>query len=377
MKNNLYFNVIITVIFIFFLNLSFIGLSLGITSEKDITEWRKLAEFPKINFKQEINEFPKKFENFYNDKFGFRYILLNLNATIYNEIFKKSPVINIIRTDKDWYFHNEARFIAPNYSIYYNNIIFSDQQLADIGDIFLRDKKFLDQNNIHYLFVIVPDKEVIYPEYYPYPSFINANIQLSQILSTLNKRGIPTLFLGPQLIEAKKSTDIPIYMRQDSHWNSLGAFFGYQSVINSLKEYFPSIESLQLSDFNIAINSIELTERYDLNRLKSLIKTPKESTELEINFKMKDNALYKIHKINKAIIYSDSFFHGDPQKDYTRGSMHFLKFHFKDMIHVDGRLWGSAKPEIEKERPDIVIREIIQRDLYRFFAQTAQTGFEK
>lgn len=365
------FNIITTTIFIFFLSISFIGLFFGMTSKKDNTEWRKLAEFPKINSRIMVPEFPKLFELYYNDSFGFRNILLSLNATIAIKLFKKSPVANIIRTDRDWYFHNEARYVAPDYKIFYQNIIFSDQQLAALGETFLSDKKFLDQKSIPYLFVIVPDKEVVYPEYYPYPSFINTSIQLSQILKVLNEKGISTLFLGPQLIEAKESVNVPIYIRQDSHWNSLGAFFGYQSVINRLKEYFPNTESLRLSDFDTTINSIE---RYDLYRLNSLIKTPNDSKEIEMDFKVKDDALYKIHKIDKAIIYSDSFFHGDYPKGYIGGSMYFLKYHFKNMIHVDGILWGSAKQKIEKEHPDIVIREIIQRNLYRFITQPSQAA---
>lgn len=364
---NIFFNVITAIMFIFFLSLSFIGLFFGITSKQENTEWRKLAEFPKINSKIKINEFPKKFDLFFNDNFGFRNILLRADATIAFELFKKSPVAAVIRTDKDWYFHNEARFTAPDYKLYYHHIIFSEHQLAAIGDFFLAEKKWLDQKNIPYLFVIIPDKEVIYPEYYPYPNFINANIQLSQILSSLDKRGIQTLFLGPQMIKAKKSIDIPIYTRQDAHWNSLGAFFGYQAVINRLKEYFPGIESLQLSDFNIAINSVELKKGYDLNRLKSLIKNPNESIEPIIDFKVKDNVADKINKIGKVIIYGDSYFLGDPYKDYIGGSMYYLKYNFKDMIYAHDSLWGVEKSKIEKEQPDIVIREIIQRNLYKSF----------
>lgn len=371
MKNNPFFNVLTTIIFIVFLSLSFVGLSLGITSRADNTEWRKLSESPQINSGVKISQFPKNFEAFYKDNFGFRNILLQINATIAYDFFKKSPVVNIIKTDKDWYFHNEPRFIAPNYKFWYDHILFSDKELAGIGDYFLAEKKWLDQKHIPYIFVIVPDKEVIYPEFYPYPDFINANIQLSQILNSLNKRGVPNLFLGPQLVEAKKFTDIPIYIKQDSHWNILGAFFGYQAVMNKIKEYFPNAESLQLSDFNIAVNLTDLPRGYDLHRLKSLIKNPNDSTEPLVDFKIKDNAASRINKIGKAYLYADSFLIGDPSRDNSGGALYFLKYNFDKLIFDRDSLWPPDQAEIEKEKPDIVIREVIQRNLYKYVGPAA------
>ena len=369
MKNNLY-NKIITLIFILFLSLSFIGLAFGITSTKENTEWRKLAEFPKINTQLKLNEFPKKFEQFYNDNFGLRNILLRINATIYFGVFNQSPAVGVIKNSKDWYFHNEPRFMAPNYSLYYDHIIFSDQQLSAIGDIFLADKMWLNQKNIPYLFVIVPDKEVIYPEYFPYPEFINSKIQLSQILGVLNAKGIPTMYLGPNIAQAKKLSDVAMFYRQDAHWSSVGAFYGYQALMQRLKEYFPYSESLTLSDFDIKVDSVSLPRGFDLNRLKSLMTNISDSAEPVLDFQVKDGVLDKINKIDKVVIYADSYFVGDPARNYLGGSLNYLRYNFKNIVVIDDSLWGLEKSKIEQEKPSIVIREIIQRNLYKYYAQT-------
>ncbi len=369
MRKNL-FNSSITIIFTIFLCLSFIGLSLGMTSKIDNTELRQLNEFPKINSGIKPSEFPKKFEDFYNDSFGLRNILLEVYRRILGKVFNQVLVDkNVIKTDKDWYFHNEARYVKPNYKYYYDHIIFSDKQLAAISDIFLAEKNYLDQKNIRYLYVIVPDKEAVYPEYYPFPNFINANIQASQILSALNKKGIPTLFLGPQMIETKKTTDILIYQKQDPHWDQLGAFFAYQAIVNKLKEYFPGIESLQLSDFDIKINSDDPNREYDSKTLKPLIKTPNEVAEKvehveSVGFYDKEDVLNKINKINKVIVYGDSFFYPQPWP-YTGGALYFLKNNFKNTIVFGLSNSELDKKLIEKEKPDIFIRETIQRNLYR------------
>ncbi len=365
MKKNL-FNIILTAVFIFFLSLSFIGLFLGMTSKIDNTEWRRLAQFPVINDKMKIDEFPKKFEQFYNDNFGFRNILLILDATIEFELFKKSPVAAVIRTANGWYFHNEARFMAPAYKYYYHHITLSNKLLSWIGDNFLDEKKYLDGRRIPYLFVVVPDKEIVYPEYFPYPNFINSNIQLSLILNALKKREIPVLYLGSQIVDTKKNTDIPLYWKEDAHWNSFGAFIGYQAIISRLKDHFPNIDSLQLSDFNISINS-QITNAHDLNRLKSLIHGSDNSKEPIVNFTLKDGVLSRINKINKVLIYADSYFVGAPP-EYIGGAMYFLKYHFDNIILHNDPLWGLEKTKVEEEKPDLVIREIIQRNLYKYYA---------
>lgn len=371
MKGKSFFNIFTAIMFAAFLNLSLAGFYLGITSKIDNTEWRKLSEFPVITPEMKISQFPKAFEAFYNDNFGFRNILLQLNATIAYDIFKKSPVVNIIKTDKNWYFHNEPRFIAPNYKFWYDHILFSDRELSAIGDYILAEKEWLAERKIPYLFIIVPDKEVVYPEYYPYPNFLNANIQVARIMDALNKREVLNLFLGPQLIKDKKLTDVPLYLKLDSHWNLLGAFFGYQIIINRLKEYFPSTESLQLTDFDMVLNSVDLKQGYDLHRLKSLIKGNDDAAETIIDFNIKKGAADKINRIGKAYLYADSFFIGDPARDNIGGAMYFLKYNFNQMIIGNDSLWPLDKATIEKEKPDIVIREVIQRNLYKYIGPAA------
>lgn len=217
------------------------------------------------------------------------------------------------------------------------------------------------------MLVIVPDKEVIYPDYFPFNNFINANIQLAQIQEAINKAGVKTLYLKPQLIEARKSSQLSIYYRQDAHWNSLGAFFGYQAVIKELSEYFPNLQSLEQSDFDIKIDALELPNGFDLNRLKSLIGELKDSDEPVLEFKIKNEALEKLSKLDNIFVYADSYFVGDVGRNYAGGLLHYLRYHFKKMVVSNDPLWGLQKDKIEKEKPDLVIRGIVQRSLYKFY----------
>ncbi len=363
MKSSIFFNLVYLVIFIVFLSMSSIGMYLRITSNTEETEWRKLTEFPKVNAEMEISKFPKKFEQFYNDNFGFRDFLLHIDATIKKSLLKV-PVQNEIAGKMNWFFFNEAKDSYHDFKSFYSHIIFSNQELNRIANVLQADKDWLAQKNIPYLFVIVPDKEVVYPEFYPYPNYINSNIQLAQILDVLDRKtSVSYLYLGPQLIAAKKIVDAPLYFKYDNHWNHMGAFFGYQAVINKIKKDFPYNESLQLSDFNLSIVKQSGAEKFDLNRLRSLLED-NATGDVDIDLHIKDSAIEGINKINKALILDDSFF-GNASYENIGGSIHFLKYNFNKIISIENPFSALDRSQVEKEQPDIVIRETIQRNAYR------------
>lgn len=370
MKINKIFSLITLLVFIFFLCLSSLGMFLGTNSKAANIEWRKLAEFPKINPKMKFSEFPKQFELFFNDNFGFRYFLLSLNTTIMFNLFKEVLGSNTIVGTNGWLFHNEAHATQHSYKYWYDHFILSGQEVDRISNYFLTEKKWLDKRGIGYLFVIVPDKEQIYPEYYPYPEFINSNIQLSQILESLDKKGVPNLYLKSKLIEAKQIINQPLYCTQDTHWNMFGAFFGYQAIMEKLKEQNSNIESLNLSDFDITVSQGDSTVQYDLYRLKSLTNKPTEYIEPVITFKLKDNSFDEIKKINLALIYGDSFLLSTNRTNsggYNFGGLtFFLENNFNKIMTPLPSSAQLDKVEIEKDHPDIFIREIIQRNIYQF-----------
>lgn len=362
MKINKIFSLITLLIFIFFLCLSSLGMFLGINSKAVNTEWRKLAEFPKINPKMKFSEFPKQFELFFNDNFGFRYFLLSLNTTIMFSLFKEVLESTTIVGTNGWFFHNEAHAIQHSYKYWYNHFILSDQEVDKISNYFLAEKKWLDKRGIGYLFVVVPDKEQIYPEYYPYPEFINSNIQLFQILESLDKKGVPNLYLKSNLIKAKQIINQPLYFKQDTHWNIFGAFFAYQAIMEKLKEQNPDIESFNLSDFDISVSQGDSTVQYDLYRLKSLINDSTKDFKPLIT-KLKNNSSGKIKNKNRALIYGDSFLLGG--SDFV-GLSFFLENSFNKIKTPLASTAPLDKAEVEKDHPDIFIREIIQRNIYQF-----------
>jgi len=85
-------NIFLTTVFILFLILPIIDNIFKISPIKNLFEKRLPAEMPKNpkNFK-EVKKYLSKFENFFNDNYGFRKSLVSVNSWIMDDIFNESP----------------------------------------------------------------------------------------------------------------------------------------------------------------------------------------------------------------------------------------------------------------------------------------------
>jgi alginate O-acetyltransferase complex protein AlgJ len=127
-------------------------------------EKRVLAPFPKEprNFSSFL-KLTKNFESYYNDHFGFREVLIDRYQREMRKRFGQSGVPKVIGGKEGWYFYagddllKDFRGLTP----------LKGQQLdAWIMD-FVRKRDWLAEQGIRYLFVVVPNKQTIYPEYLP------------------------------------------------------------------------------------------------------------------------------------------------------------------------------------------------------------------
>ncbi|MBM5782708.1 MAG: hypothetical protein FJ368_04720, partial [Pelagibacterales bacterium] len=76
---------------------------------KDLFEKRKMAIKPEIpkSF-SELKIYPKQFESFFNDNYGFRKTLISWHNKITDKVFNESPLARVIIGKEGWlYFDNE------------------------------------------------------------------------------------------------------------------------------------------------------------------------------------------------------------------------------------------------------------------------------
>src|SRR5262249_9806633 len=137
---------------------------LGPAPSDAASENRRLAALPKLQLKGSVlRPFPAHFEAFYNDRFGFRDVLIRWLTRAEVLWLKVSSSPEVILGKKGWLFYSElppgqaARATRP----------FTAEQLDHWRRMLEARQDWLAQRGIRYLFVIAPDKQTMYPEMLP------------------------------------------------------------------------------------------------------------------------------------------------------------------------------------------------------------------
>ena len=99
---------------------------------------------------------------------------------------------------------------------------------------------------------VSPNHGTIYPE--TMPDFLaeqkeSDNSRLKQLTELF--RGSVVKFINPYDRLMKEKENYFIYNRTDTHWNELGAYFGYCELFDYIGETFPAAKPRPMEDFNI------------------------------------------------------------------------------------------------------------------------------
>lgn len=214
----------------------------------ELSENRNLTEFPGIrkpNGKISgslLKKFPKNFDNYYNDNFGFRkpIVFLAKKSGLQKSSMNKRYVSGL----DNWLFLTAENSLKNAIG---SNLL-NESELENIYSVLMKNWNLCKRNNIDYFFVIAPSKYSIYPEFLP--KFISdiykrkgiTKINTDQILAFLKKKepNFPLLDLRKALIEAKEEDgeNNLIYHKADTHWNGMGIEAGYKELKRELKSKF-------------------------------------------------------------------------------------------------------------------------------------------
>lgn len=219
------------------------------SSGEDIrrTEKRTATEFPDLALNQEsLSTFPQRFQAFYDDRFGFREQLIRLHNLIKVFVFSVSPSERVVLGKSGWLFYSADRDGNP-IADYRNLDQFRHDALQRKTDVLVRRNNWLNRQGIDYLYVIVPNKGSVYPEYMPDRlNRVRPRSLLDQFVDHVKgTTDVAVIDLRPDLIAARQT--MPVYTRTGSHWNDFGAYVGSNAIAEWLHGRFDQIRSGQLS----------------------------------------------------------------------------------------------------------------------------------
>ncbi len=229
----------------------FLPLVLTHNRKESVTEKRKLAEFPELKWDQQvILKFPSQFESFFNDHFGLRDQLTQVYS-LYSIILKNSSNPKVLIGLDDWLFYvNPAE--GNSLEDYRRNDPFTPEELRSWKVGLEAKHKWLKQQGIPYLFVVVPDKYSIYPEYMPeHIRQVGKQTRLDQLIDYMRDSEVPVLDLRPALLAAKQQGQL--FYKTDTHWNDFGAAIAQREIIRTIQKNYPNLTPINYAwqDFGL------------------------------------------------------------------------------------------------------------------------------
>jgi hypothetical protein len=194
------------------------------------------------------NSFGKNFDLWFNDRFFGRKEMIEINKSINAFSNDKLENVKSFEGKNNWLFYKGDNSIT-NYA---NINLFSEKELIDIADYLSSLQEWCDKNNKKFYFLICPDKNKIYGEYYPdYINKVNPDekSRANQLISFLNaKTKVRTIYPYAEL--KKNKSDRLLYYMNDTHWNPFGSYIGYSELMKAVNENY-SIDALDIKKMKV------------------------------------------------------------------------------------------------------------------------------
>jgi hypothetical protein len=337
------------------------------SKEIDTKENRKLNKKSQLFLDNKINlNFGKETEEWLSDHFYKRDLIIKKNNKL-NEIIKNRVENDIAFLGKeDWIFYK-----GDNSVLNYQNInLFSKEELEHIKNVLVLRKKYFDSKKSKYYTIIAPDKNKIYGDKY-YPKYIKKMNsigrakQLQLYLESLNIEGLSIIYPYERLLnESKKNLT---YWKNDTHWNTYGAYIGYLELIKEIKKDFPDIQEVNETDINISeraflnpdllkLLSMDIEkglEKYK-NVLYKTLSLKKENFDYVKNAGKdgRDGIITKSNKKYKVLVFRDSF---------TNSMVPYISQTFGEVSYIWSHDLNQFENIVNDYKPDIVIYESVER----------------
>lgn len=341
-------DVIFLTIFFIFLLIPSLHINKDEISQK---ENRTLAKWkPFITQNKTINySFGNDFNEWFNDRFNLRQVFLDIHD-LKLLLSKNWKTKDVLKGNNDWLFlgWKESR------DSYTNRTKFTDRELEDINNYLKSIDNYCKNNNKNFYFFIAPDKSRIYPEYYPKSiRKISDTTRAEQLIEYIKRHSNVKVIYPKDKLISQKGDDL-LYWKNDTHWNLLGAYYGYSELMNVIKKDYSDLSLYKVFEYSTEIHT------GDLEKMSPTL------------LRKKDNTIYTIPKINYKNICEQS---GDLRSivecSNSKSNVNLLMYrdsfamslipYLSNTFGQSKYIWKYEVNPNEMKNADIIILEVIER----------------
>ncbi|TVM34058.1 DHHW family protein [Oceanidesulfovibrio marinus] len=330
---------------------------LGLEFFTDNFEKRTKATFPPFNLQDKnIYRFPTRFNEYFNDHFGLRDVMIRGYVTLKKDVMHATQINKVILGEGKWlYFKYETPDGDP-IATYMGTNLMTGRELRLYTKVLNSWNDWMKEKGVPMLLMIPPDKESIYPEYLP-PQVkkVRDYNRTDQILDALKKdTTFPVVNPCPALLEHKKE---PLFLHTDTHWTSLGAFFGYQQFMKTAATLLPqwNLRIPERDDFKWTLVP------YPSGDLGRMLMNFDPKLDRNLAFEPKPIAKREGPK-PKLLFFGDSF---------SWGLMPYLKLQFEvHRIALEDAVYKTTFEDVlpssflESFKPDLFMFEVVERNAH-------------
>ncbi len=345
-----------------------LGLALGFSRATiSESEMRELAAWPTWSWRfRDLAAWPDAFQTYFEDHFLGRNRLIDWRASLLWNGLGASASDQVITGRNGWLFYAADGGLSD----WTQTQPFTRDELEVWRETLVRRRAFLHARGIHFLFVVAPDKQMIYPEFMPASlRRLRDDYRADQLIAHMRATtpDFEILDLRPAL-QAAKSGEL-LYHRYDTHWNDRGGLVGYQVIARRLARDFPAIEPLQRRDFDTdpSVASGDKTTMLGLTdpgklAMPGLVR--RGGSRHQVVFPDNADPYGEVgHLITERraaslptmVMFRDSF---------AGRLIPFLSEHFRRASY----LWQNEFDfeQLEREKPDVVIQEYVARHFFTY-----------
>ena len=334
------------------------------SAEVSTKENRTLATFKPLFTGGKVNEtFAADFEAFYADRFFTREALLALSHALTSRfVVSKQTIGNerVLIGQEGWLFirdnNSERNFMNIDY--------FTEAKLSSILTYLTDIKAFCDKRGKRFVFFIAPDKNKIYGEYYPAlikkqnPDTASRAFQLIDYIK--RNSDVQVVYPYERFLREKESGDL-LYYKNDTHWNELGSYIGYQELCRAL-----GIEPMEVSEYEVIKREVgDLTNLFPEGTHKDY-ETTYRVPKIEHSYS-RDEITDGLNTYKTIVTKCDdedlnAIFFCDSMSITTSGLINYVSSSFSSVNYI--RRYNVQASDYEVlSQSDVIVLELMERQL--------------